>query len=115
MRHRIIKGKWSGTYKFRSEPDYYSWISSEIYSAAGRVLGLPGLSKKQVSELIDRKAAATPIDIQGGLEPVTDETSHVPLGSSPETPILLLIPGSNGMDQTSADDRGLAPVASLPQ
>jgi hypothetical protein len=115
MWRRITKGKWLGTYKFRSEPYYYPWISPESYSAARRALGLPGLSRKQVSALIDRKTAATPVDIQGELEPVTDETSHSPLGSSPETPILLPIPRSNGMDQTSADDRGLAPVASLPQ
>jgi len=67
---------------FRSEPYYYPWVSPESYSVARRALGLPGLSRKQVSELIDRKAAAMPVDIQGELEPVTDETSHLLLGSS---------------------------------
>jgi hypothetical protein len=82
MWRRITKGKWLGTYRFRSEPYYYSWVSPESYNAARRALGLPGLSRKQVSELIDRKAAETPVDIQGELEPVTDETSQLLLGSS---------------------------------
>ncbi len=45
MWRRITKGKWLGTYKFRSEPYYYSWLSPESYSAARRALGLPGLSR----------------------------------------------------------------------
>ena len=97
MRHRITKGKWLGTYKFMSEPDYYSWLSPESYTAARRALGLPGLSRKQVNELIVGKAAIRPIDIQVELEPVTDETSQLLLGSSPEAPILLKVHHSNGM------------------
>ena len=96
MRHRITKGKWLGADKFRSEPNYYPWLSPESYSAALRALGLPGLSRKQVQELIDLKAATRPIDIQVELEPVTDETSHPLLGSSPEAPILLKVHRSNG-------------------
>jgi hypothetical protein len=96
MRHRITRGKWLGIDKFRSEPYYYPWLSPESYSAALRVLGLPGLSRKQVNELIDRKATTRPIDIQVELEPVTDEASHQLLGSSPETPILLKVYRSNG-------------------
>ena len=78
MRHRIIKGKWLGTYKFRSEPYYYSWLSPGSYTAARRALGLRGLSRKQIGELIDREAATTPIDIhiQVEPEPVMDETSQ---------------------------------------
>ena len=96
MMHRITKGKWLGTYKFRSEPDYYPWLAPESYTGARRALGLPGLSRKQVNELIDGKAATRPIDIQVELEPVTDETSHLLLGSSPENPILLEVHRSNG-------------------
>jgi len=91
MRHRITKGKWLGSDKFRSEPDYYPWLAPESYTAARRALGLPGLSRKQVNELIDGKVATRPIDIQVELEPVTDETSHLLLGSSPENPILLKV------------------------
>jgi len=97
MWRRITKGKWLGTYKFRSEPYYYSWLSLESYTAARRALGLPGLSRKQIKELIDRKVAIRPIDIEVELEPVIDETSHTLLGSSPEAPILLKVHHSNGI------------------
>ncbi len=97
MWRRITKGKWLGIYKFRSEPDYYSWLSPESYTAARQALGLPGLSRKLVNELIVGKAATRSIAIQVELEPVTDETSHLPLGSSPEAPILLKVPRLNGM------------------
>jgi hypothetical protein len=92
MLHRITKGKRLGTYKFRSEPYYFPWLSPESYTAARQALGLPGLSRKQVDELIDRKAATRPIDIQVEREPITDDTSHLSLGSSSETPILLKVP-----------------------
>jgi hypothetical protein len=92
MRHRIIKKKRSGTYKFRSEPYYYSWLSPESYTIARRVMGLPGLSRKQVDELIEQKSVTEPMEIQLELEPVVDGTSHLLLASSPEAPILLKVP-----------------------
>jgi hypothetical protein len=81
MRRRITKRKWTGTYRFRNEPNYCSWLSPESYTAARRALGLPGLSRKQVNELIDQRS----FDIQVEL-PVSDETSHLLLESSPEAP-----------------------------
>ncbi len=92
MRQRIIKGKWSGTYRFKSEPDYFYWLSPSSYTAARRALGLPRLSRKQADELIERKAISTPITIQDDLDLVTDEASHPSLGSSPAAPILLKSP-----------------------
>ncbi|GHO76429.1 hypothetical protein KSD_42000 [Ktedonobacter sp. SOSP1-85] len=91
LRGRIIKGKWLGTYRFKSEPDYFYWLSPSSYTAARRVLGLPRLSRKQADELIERKAMSTPITIQDDLDLVTDEASHPSLGSSPEAPILLKV------------------------
>lgn len=84
MRRRIIKGKWLGTHRFKNEPDYFYWLSPLSYTAARKVLGLPGLSRKQADKLIERKAISTPITIQNVLDPATDETSHLPLGSSPK-------------------------------
>ena len=87
--HRITKGKWLGARKFRSEPFYYSWLSPDSYTTARKVLGLPGLSKKQAKELIDRKARDVAITVE--LEPATDETTHPLLGGSPTTPILIKV------------------------
>jgi len=88
LRRRITKGKWSGTYRFKSEPDYFYWLSPSSYTAARRVLGLPRLSRKQARQLIERKAISTSVT----LDLVTDEASHSSLRSSPEAPILLKIP-----------------------
>src|SRR5260370_28955240 len=88
MRDRITRGKWLGSDKFRSEPDYYPWLAPESYTTARRVLGLSGLSRKQTSELIDREAATRPIDIQIEPEPITDKTPHLLFGTTPEAPTL---------------------------
>lgn len=97
MRRRIIKGKWSRTYSFKGEPYYYYWLSPKSYTAARQVLGLPGLSRKQVNELIERKAMSTPITLPFELEPAADKTSHLSLGSSPEAPILLQVHSFNNV------------------
>jgi hypothetical protein len=75
LRQRIVKQKWLGACKFKSEPDYYYWLAPESYAAARRLLGLPGLSRKQVDELLKRRVMSAPITIPIDLEPVTDEMS----------------------------------------
>jgi hypothetical protein len=101
LHRRIIKGKWLRTYRFKSEPYYYYWLSAKSYTVARQVLGLPGLSRKQVSELIERKAMSTPITLPFELEPAADKTSHLSLGSAPESPILLQVHSSTkvGLDE----------------
>ncbi|GHO84358.1 hypothetical protein [Dictyobacter formicarum] len=63
LRRRIIKEKWLRTSRFKSDPDYFYWLSPSSYTAARQVLGLPGLSRKQITELTDQKKIVTPITI----------------------------------------------------
>lgn len=102
IRHRITKGKWLGARKFRSEPNYYFWLSPDSYNIVRKVLGLPGLSKKQVKELLDRKALDVTYLI--GPEPPTDETSHPLSEGSPATPALIKVRRIDDADLVDSDN-----------
>ncbi len=91
LRHRVVKGKWLGTDKMKQEPIYYTWLSTKSYTAARKALGLPGLSKKQVREITERRAGDGE-RILVELDTATDDTSHPLPGRSPTTPILIKAP-----------------------
>ncbi len=102
--HRITRGKWLGRPKLVSEPIYYHWLPLSSYNTALEMLGLPGLSKKQVRKLMRLKAGANAETITIELEADPDETSQLLSGSSPMTPMSVKVYHTDSTDQANSSN-----------